>query len=176
MKVNDFVYPHGMGCDPDFEVCIDWDQVYSVNSERSGFKIRFTQPLAGYYACPIESESEFQTPYNAVTNRTFKKESAFYDIRDGVREKKTFDKSRCWVVRSRCKMDEEGRLVAVNYSVVRFLGMCGSRDLKVGFCCLGAFNPTPNDTNLEDAETARNSRLKYKQVLEFEKARKTRGK
>ena len=34
------------------------------------------------------------------------------------------------------------------------------------------FNPTPNDTNLEDAETARLSRLGYKQSLEFEKARK----
>lgn len=38
------------------------------------------------------------------------------------------------------------------------------------------FNPTPNDTNLEDAETARKSRLGYKQSLEFERRRKAGGK
>ena len=34
------------------------------------------------------------------------------------------------------------------------------------------FNPTPNDTNLEDAETARLSQLGYRQRQEFEWRRK----
>ena len=159
LEKNDFVKPYGTGVVPDFEVYLDWDRVYYIaDCKRAGYKIRFSEPWSGYYPIQIEPESDFPTPYNADANATFLQNAEFYDRYGGKRLRNTFDKSKCWVIRSRCKIDERGRLIAANYSVVRFLGMSGSRELKAGFCFVGAFNPTPNDTNLEDEEIAKQSR------------------
>ena len=159
LEKNDFVKPYGSGAVPDFEVFLDWDRVYSIKDcKQAGYKIRFSEPWAGYCPMQIDAESEFPTPYNAVTNAAFLQDAEFYDRYDGKRLKNTFDKSKCWVIRSRCRTDEHGRLVAANYSVVRLLGMSGSREQKAGFGFVGTFNPTPNDLNLEDVETAERSR------------------
>lgn len=158
LERNDFVKPHGFGEVSDFEVYLDWDRVYSLNCQRIGFKIRFTEPRSGFYSVPIEDASEFPVPYKAARDRTFLQDAEFYDRQDGKRLRNTFDKSKCWIIQSRCKVDQHGRLVAANYSVARFLGISGSRDLKAGFSFVGAFNPTPNDTNLEDEEIANQSR------------------
>ena len=159
LEKNDFVKPYGAGTVSDFEVYLDWDRVYSImDCKQAGYKIRFAEPWSGYCPMQIDAESEFPTPYNAVTNATFLKEAEFYDRYEGERVRNTFDKSKCWVIRSRCKIDEHGRLISANYSVARLLGMSGNRELKAGFGFVGAFNPTPNDTNLEDVATAERSR------------------
>lgn len=159
LEKNDFVKPYGVGTVSDFEVYLDWDRVYSImDCKQAGYKIRFSEPWSGYCLMQIDPESEFPTPYNAATNTTFLQYAEFYDIYEGERVRNTFDKSKCWVIRSRCKIDEHGRLISANYAVVRLLGMSGSRELKAGFGFVGAFNPTPNDTNLEDIETAKRSR------------------
>ena len=164
LEKNDFVRPYGAGDVSDFEVYLDWDRVYSMTDCRqAGYKVRFDGPWSGYYEVQLEAESEFPTPYGAETNATFLKEAEFYDRYAGKRVRNTFDKSKCWGVRSRCKVDEQGRLIAANYSVVRLLGMSGSRALKAGFGFVGAFNPTPNDTNLEDIETAEKTRYFLRQ-------------
>ena len=150
LEKNDFVKPYGTGTVSDFEVYLDWDRVYSIMDCRQiGFKVRFVEPWSGYCLEPIEGISEFSTPYNARSDAEFMQDAEFYDRRDGLRIRQTFDISRCWVIRSRCKTDEDGHLVAANYSVARFLGVSGNQELKVGFSFVGAFNPTPNDTNLE---------------------------
>ena len=166
LEVNDFIKPYGQGSVADFEVYLDWDKVYSLASKQMGFKIKFAEQYSGYYVVPKDGISEFGTPYSAVAKAPFMQEASFYSRKEGKRQRNTFDESKCWVVRSRCKVDENGRLVSANYSVIRYLGMSGSRDLMAGFTFCGAFNPTPNDTNLEDAEIARKSRLYYKQLLE----------
>jgi PAS domain-containing protein len=159
LEKNDFVKPYGTGKISDFEVYLDWDRVYSImDCKQIGFKIRFVETWSGYCSVPIEGISEFSTPYNARSDAEFMHDAEFYDRREGQRIRQTFDKSRCWIIRSRCKTDEYGHLVAANYSVARFLGVSGNRELKVGFSFVGAFNPTPNDTNLEDIETAKRSR------------------
>ena len=93
-----------------------------------------------------------------MPNMSYSQTADFYDSYDGKRIGNNFDKSKCWVVRSRCRLDDKGELMSSNYTVVRFLGISGSSEGKAGFCFMGAFNPTPNDTNLEDAETAKQSR------------------
>ena len=159
LAINDFVKPYGAGNVSDFEVYLDWDRVYSImDCKQAGYKIRFSEPWSGYCLMQIDVESEFPTPYNAVTNTKFLQYAEFYDRYEGERVRNTFDKSKCWVIRSRCKIDEHGRLISANYSVVRLLGMSGSRELKAGFGFVGAFNPTPNDTNLEDIVTAERAR------------------
>lgn len=78
------------------------------------------------------------------------------------------------VFRIRTKTDENGKLISAHYG--RIMGAL--QYLEKAGIVLGPvfFNPTPNDTNLEDAETARRSRLGYKQRLEFERQRKAKGK
>ena len=155
---NDFVAPFGKGETSDFEVFLDWDGK-RLDCERIGFKVRFTQPYSGYYEVPIEGESELTTPYSVMPNMSYSQTAEFCDKRDGKRIGDNFDKSKCWVVRSRCRMDAKGELTA-NYTVVRFLGISGSSEGKAGFCFMGAFNPTPNDTNLEPMSDAVRNALK----------------
>lgn len=158
LEVGDFVNPVGMGLVADFEVYLDWDGKLFPKCERIGMKIRFSEPWSGYYVVPLDAESEYKTPYSAMTNAVYTQVATYYDRLDGKRLRNTFDKSKCWIIRSRCKVDRQGRLVSANYSVARFLGISGSAELKAGFCFLGVFNPTPNDTNLEDIEVAKRSR------------------
>ena len=163
LEKNDFVRPFGDGEVSDFEVYIDWDGNFFPKCERIGMKIKFSEPWSGYYAVPLEIESEFPTPYAASADATFLREASYYDVRDRKRLRNKFDSSKCWIVRSRCKTDCKGNLLEANYSVVRYLGVSGSRDLKAGFAFCGAFNPTPNDTNLEDIEIAKRSRAFIRQ-------------
>lgn len=158
LRLNDYVNPYGEGAVSDFEVYLDWDRVYSLDSQKIGFKIRFLEPMSGYYSMPIDETSDFKTPYTADTNATFQRDAMFYDRYDGKRLGNTFKRSQCWVIRSRCKINRNGQLEEANYSVVRFLGVSGRSDLKAGFCFIGAFNPTPNDVNLEDEEAAKRAR------------------
>lgn len=71
---------------------------------------------------------------------------------------KTFDKDNCWVVRSRCQVDDEGSLVSAHYSVINNIAFGCDKGGVACICVTGAFNPTPNDTNLEDIETAKRAR------------------
>ena len=159
IEKNDFIKPNGSGEIADFEVYLDWDKIYSINnSKQIGFKIRFIEEGAGFYVQPLDQMSKLPTPYFAETNRVFVKEAQFYGRYNGKRLKQRFDESQCWIIRSRCKFDDNGKLKVAHYSVVRFLGVSASPELKVGFCFLGAFNPMPNDTNLEDIEAVEKSR------------------
>ena len=159
IEKNDFIKPNGSGEIADFEVYLDWDKIYSINdSKQIGFKIRFIEEGAGFYVQPLDQMSKLPTPYFAETNRVFVKEAQFYGRYNGKRLKQRFDESQCWIIRSRCKFDDNGKLKVAHYSVVRFLGVSASPELKVGFCFLGAFNPMPNDTNLEDIEAVETSR------------------
>ena len=65
------------------------------------------------------------------------------------RERLLYDQHKCWVVRSRCKMDDQGRLISANYSVVHNIKFSCDKGSVGSFCVMGAFNPVPNDTNLE---------------------------
>ena len=159
IEKNDFIKPNGSGEIADFEVYLDWDKIYSINdSKQIGFKIRFIEEGAGFYVQPLDQMSKLPTPYFAETNRVFMKKAQFYGRHNGKRLKQRFDESQCWIIRSRCKFDDNGKLKVAHYSVVRFLGVSASPELKVGFCFLGAFNPMPNDTNLEDIEAVEKSR------------------
>jgi hypothetical protein len=57
-------------------------------------------------------------------------------------------KGKLMVVRSRCKLDDNGNIMEANYSTIRNLfieGGGGKAEAIVNY----RFNPTPNDTNLE---------------------------
>ena len=151
MEIQDFVAPFGSGKDADFEVSIDWNGVWYPGYKGMGVRLRFTEPYAGYYSCVVDEHSDFKGPYKADPNKDYQKEASFYEEKTVDRQfvRQRFDMSKCWVVRSRCKVDSEGRLIKANYSIVHRVGYSGSADRTGGFRVIGAFNPTPNDTNLE---------------------------
>ena len=162
---RDFVRPHGRGEIADFEVLFDWDGRTFADYRGMAMKIRFTNNFSGYYQCVINEVSEFKGPYSALPDATYQHDADFYErvINDpnayGRRyDRKFFDENKCWIVRSRCKVDAEGNLVSAHYSVVNNIEFGYDKDDIVCICVSGTFNPVPNDTNLEDIETAKRSR------------------
>lgn len=85
LGVDDFVSLFGKGSVADFEVYLDWDGKFYPKCERIGMKVRFTEPWSGYYAVPLDMESELNTPYSAMTNAMFSQVATYYDLLDGKR-------------------------------------------------------------------------------------------
>lgn len=151
LERRDFIAPHGKGVVADFDVCIDWDGEWLPKYSGMGIRLRFPAPFAGFYSIGKCQASTFKGPYAVCLENAFEKEEAFYEkVEGGLRkDRKVFDKGRCWVVRSRCKVDSSGKLAEAHYSVIHHVGFAGKKDGRGGFCVIGALNPTPNDTNLE---------------------------
>lgn len=165
LEKRDFVQPYGKGETMDFEVFFDWDGKWFHDYTGMGEKIRFTDKFSGYYQCAVKAVSEFRGPYSALPDARYQQDADFYErvIIDpnayGRRyERKVFDKNKCWVIRSRCKVDAEGNLVTAHYSVINNIAFGCDKGGVACICVTGAFNPTPNDTNLEDIETVERSR------------------
>ena len=160
IKENDFVAPEGKGKFADFEVYIDWNGEWLPAYRGMAVKIRFTEPFGGYYMHDNNQTSGFKYPYEASPNLVGSTEAEFSErvLEDGRRIQKHFDPGKCWVVRSRCKVSPDGKLLSANYSAVYDIAFTCKRGGLGGFCITGAFNPTPNDTNLEDEEFAKQSR------------------
>ena len=162
---RDFVRPHGKGVIADFEVFFEWDGRTFADYRGMAMKIRFVTKFSGYYQCEKNVVSEFKGPYSALSDALYQQNAAFSEhvIIDpdayGRRYERTFfDESKCWVVRSRCKVDAEGNLESANYLVINNIEFGYDRGGIACVCITGAFNPTPNDTNLEDEEIANRSR------------------
>ena len=151
IQKHDFVHPYGVGEVSDFDVMIFWDGKWRPDYTGMGVKLRFTEPHSGYYETPADSVSTFTGPYAADAENAFRQTAMFDEqvVSPTKRMRHSFNEDNCWVVRSRCEVDETGRLVSANYSVVRKISFCGKRDGRGGLRVTGAFNPTPNDTNLE---------------------------
>ena len=151
IETHDFVAPHGAGKNTDFEVSIDWNGDWYPDYKGMGVRLRFTEPYSGYYFSTMHGSSVFKGPYAADPQGDYLKEARFYEEKtgDGQALRHRFDKDNCWVVRSRCKVDKDGRLLAANYSIVYLVSFCGTPYKSGGIRVFGAFNPTPNDTNLE---------------------------
>ena len=135
--------------------------------------ISFTNnPYAGVYLMDKDSYSEMDSVYEANTNGEYvgNLRYEFERTAKGNHMISELGSGQYLVFRIRTKVDDDGNLISAHYG--RIMGAL--QYLEKGGMVLGPvfFNPTPNDTNLEDAETARLSRLGYKQQLEYERRRK----
>ena len=135
--------------------------------------ITFTNnPYAGVYLMDKDSYSEMDSVYEANTNGEYvgNLRYEFERTAKGNHMISELGSGQYLVFRIRTKVDDDGNLISAHYG--RIMGAL--QYLEKGGMVLGPvfFNPTPNDTNLEDAETARLSRLGYKQQLEYERRRK----
>lgn len=151
IQKHDFVHPHGSGEVADFEVMIEWNGKWYPDYTGMGINLRFTMPYSGYYETPVNPVSEFKGPYAADVEKTFCQSATFDEqvVSLTKRIRHSFNDNKCWVVRSRCKVDDEGKLISANYSVIHNINFCGKPDGRGGLRLTGGYNSTPNDTNLE---------------------------
>ena len=165
LACGDWVSPLGGG------KCADIMIRYIRESRPDGFfkslDISFTNnPYSGAYVMNRDSYSEMDSVYDANTNGDYVG-SLRYEFERTAKGNRVISElgfGQYLVFRVRTKTDSEGRLISAHYG--RLMGAL--QYLEKAGMVLGPvyFNPTPNDTNLEDAETARRSRLRYKQRLE----------
>ena len=150
MALKDWVSPHGKGEQADFEVFLTWDGKPLYYTQHTQLDIRFTEKFAGYYVFDNIKGSRFGGPYMADTNHIF--QTGFSCMSSFVNGEPSFrglEVGRSLIVRSRCKVDNEGRLVGANYSTIKNVTVEAGWTGEVKMMIRYYFNPTPNDTNLE---------------------------
>ncbi len=129
-------------------------------------EVSFTNnPYAGCYQLQYDKFSERKNVCHAEESAVYRSEVSYvHERHPGTpRNDNRVNSDSYLVFRTRTRVDEDGKLVSAHYGIIgggwSFFGTM----LSGGYL----FNPTPNDTNLEDAETARKARLWHKQILEF---------
>ena len=172
---GDWVPPLGNGkCE---DVMIRYIREQRQDGYFKSLDISFTNnPYAGAYLMNKDSFSEMDSVYEADTNGVYVG-CLRYEFERTAKGNHTISElgpGQYLVFRIRAKTDDEGNLVSAHYG--RIMGAL--QYLEKGGLVLGPvyFNPTPNDTNLEDAETYRKSLLRKRQNEEFERRRKAGGK
>ena len=168
---QDWVSPGGNGVYADMKIRFV-EQRFNGRDFARTMEVSFEDiPYGGAYLMDSDEYSEFETSYAVNTNASFA--SRFkYEFKHKGRElvRDELKKGQYLVFRTRTETYSDGTLKSAHYGVImgnwKFFERYGMSISKI------LFNPTPNDTNLEDAETARLSRLGYKQRMDFERSRK----
>ncbi|MGN0847735.1 MAG: hypothetical protein ACI4RA_10185 [Kiritimatiellia bacterium] len=147
----DFVPPHGHGAESD--MLLRFTLVEAAPHDRHmTMEVSFTNhPHAGAYELDKYAMSELQSVYHADADAAYRRSFSysFDEFPDKVGEyTKQLKADKYLVFRTRTKVDADGRLVSAHYGKIygdwHFFGPAGmSAEFFV-------FNPTPNDTNLED--------------------------
>ena len=150
LEKSALVSPYGNGTVTDFEVYVAWDCLTPPKSQFCRADFRFTEQMSGGYFAKGVIESEY--PYSYAARRYFRPLKSISIInRNGGPHigQKLFQEDEEFIIRTRCILDENGKVKAANYGAVRVLrvspGWEGKATLRLGY----VFNPTPNDTNLE---------------------------
>ena len=168
----DFTNPYGKGNVADFLLR------FSRASDQPGkyemtMEVSFTNaPYAGGYVVKADIMSEMKSEYAANTNLIYQKEIKYKYCRQvGVGDTShLLGENDCLVFRTRVVLDEDGEIKSARYGKIYGpWGFVGPRGMYMEHVY---FNPTPNDTNLEDLETAERSRRDYLQQQEMRKNRK----
>ena len=108
--------------------------------------------MDGFYRRKIDATSAFPYDYVAQTNRIFEKTLAlrFARERAGITNRVELAANEYLIYRVRTQTNEQGVVTSAHY------GRIGERMRHLLRLTLDAwFNPTANDTNLEDAEYPR---------------------
>ena len=151
MAFGDFVKPNGKGERADFEVMVEWDGRPPVDSNYCVAKIRFVEPFSGGYSVATIKESEYPYVYSA-------NEKDAYNVhhvkiisrgRDAQESVSPLCDEAVLVTRTRCVLDEGGKLKSACYGYIRIFDADASCDGKPTMRLACVFNPCPNDTNLE---------------------------
>jgi len=159
MESFQWTQPYGNGKHEDMLLRFNYEKRDRYAVQWATMDISFTNnPCAGYYVLPQDNYSEMKSPYHANTNTVFSQAHTF--------RHEFFNKyvdaigaGDCMIFRTRTRVDENGNLISAHYGKIyglwEFSDMIRVRDMF--------FNTTPNDTNLEDVETAKRSRFFIRQ-------------
>ena len=150
MEKNDLVSPHGKGEIADFYIEFQSDGLPPNASKYSKLTVSYSTPLGAAYEVPVSAQSDFKGRYSVERDKFDTAPLIFENrVTESGRRKDRLGQKKMAVVRSRCKVDEQGRLKAANYSTLDYLSFSTSFD-GPGCCRIHFhFNPIPNDTNLE---------------------------
>lgn len=163
LVANDWVKPNGNGIVADIEMFLDFEGEDPVNSKRQHFKIRFLNNASnGAYLASATKGSGCPFVLSADEGKELGRE--FSDENECTwRKFGMLDKSVDMVFRIRSVTDAKGKLVSCYYGRLKRLDY-GVERTGVGSIQMSwQYNPTPNDTNLEDVEIAKRSRAFIRQ-------------
>lgn len=168
MEVGDFVEPYGSGKTPD--ICMEFssDGLQPSVSMHSSLTLSFPDPLGGAYAVPTCKQSNFKGPYAADVSR-FSSDPIVLENRriDGRNELDKIGPESILVIRSRCKVDEAGKIVSAHYGTIEWLSFSVSYWEPGCLRICYQLNPMSNDTNLEPLYERPSLRRKNQKLLEI---------
>ena len=148
-----FVAPHGEGKNPDVLLRFTLNNP-SRRDYHMKMDVSFTNmPYAGAYLMKKDEFSDFKNVYHADTNANYRQTFAYSFDRYPQKRPIVCElgEDEYLVFRTRTKVDDKGRLLSANYGVLYgSWSFVGPRGMNIPYL---AFNPTPNDTNLEDIGT-----------------------
>lgn len=169
LEMGQWCPPYGDGKNED--VMIRFSGVVSNRSEwDTRTEVSFAKiPFAGFYTMTKDDYSDMKSCYSASTNNVAYAEREYVfvssrgkgvPIQEQTENRPTRDKYL--VFRTRCKVDQEGRLISAHYGKICGELWGGKHKLMFrGNDCGIYFNPNPNDTNLEDMKTFKESELRW---------------
>jgi hypothetical protein len=149
LERSQFVAPYGEGKYSDVLLRFTLNNP-SRKDYHMKMEVSFTNmPYAGAYQIKKDDFSDFKSVYHADTNANYLQVFVYSFDRNPQKRPIVVElgEDECLVFRTRTKIDEKGHLISANYGVLygqwQFVGPGG---MKIPFL---VFNPTPNDTNLE---------------------------
>lgn len=151
LKKGSFVGQGDSAARPDIEFLVAWDGLPPAKSRFCKLKMRFPGQGSGGYYSKLVTESAFPFAYRADVEADFEIKELDLVDRDGDPHltKIEFPRDAEMIVRSRCVLDEGGRLASANYSSIRCVRVSPSWDSNPTLRLVYTFNPTVNDANLE---------------------------
>lgn len=155
MLARDFVRPWGKGKTIDFEIRAEWDGAPPMGSKMCCGELRFTQPTEGGDYVKKITESSYPYVYKACQNDDYEVTNIKVVNRMGDPgfTKIPFREDSVLVTRTRCIVDETtGKLKSANYGYIKDFMVSPSWKGKCTLRLFYVFNPTPNDTNLEQKQ------------------------
>lgn len=162
---REWVPPYGNGSFSDVMLKFGRTLVNSQTDFKMTMDVSFTNnPYAGFYQMQEDQFSERKNVCHANEKENFCSSISYVQERHPgfPRKDNRMAKGAYLVFRTRTQVDKDGKLISAHYGIISGQWSFFGTMLSGGYL----FNPTPNDTNLEDAETARLSRLGYEQRLE----------
>ena len=156
LTVGDWVFPHGRGKTRDFDVTYIRDgSGRAFTTQELILSVR--EPFAGFRKVSCDTYSALKSPYRADKNAVYEKEVRFSFKRSGETARYIDGQMKadeCIVLRTRTRVDEDGRLIGAHYGKI-YGPLCFgiSLDAPGEMKILHYFNPNENDSNLETDTT-----------------------
>ena len=150
---KDWVKPNGVGEIGDFDVMVEWDSLPPHRSSYAKIEVRFANDDAGFYPVAKSVDSVFKGVHKANALAAYAKSFACSRVRkEGEVYNTGFDGTQVYVCRSRCRHDENGKLIGAHYSLIEGVGVFPGWEGRAKLSLITKFNTTFNDLRLESKE------------------------